>query len=299
MDGTHNADVSSGVANWLCTATFGCSPDQTVNGIFGSGSNPTLWTYPTPPIDFGGITVDLSSLQGYAASSGVYIPPSDQYGWRITFNPDGTVSARKVNGTIQVWGYTIENGWKKERTVMSNTQAVTTYAVPADCPVVFVEDDVWLDGVVSGKVTLAAADVDTANTDRSIILNDNITYANAEGDGLTAIAEKDVLVGLQVPDTLTLHGVFIAQLGRFGRNHYSTSFLPANLDQYVIRSTLNTNGTVVSNGRIGTKWTSGGSFVSGFSQRNDTYDIELAKSPPPFTPATSDDFKFVDWREQN
>jgi lipoprotein-anchoring transpeptidase ErfK/SrfK len=63
------------------------------------------------------------------------------------------------------------------------------------------------------------------------------------------------------------------------------------LDQYVTRSTLNTNGTVVSNGRVGTKWTSGGTFVSGYSQRNDTYDRTLAQNPPPFTPTTSDDFK--------
>jgi len=298
MDGTHNADVSSGVSSWLCTATFGCSPSQTKNGVFGSGSNPALWKYPAPPIDFAGLTVDLSDLQGYAMSSGVYIPPSGKYGWHITFNADGTVSARKVNGTIQIWGYTIENGWQKERSVMSNTQAVTTYTVPPDCPVVFVEDDVWLDGVVSGQATLAAADVDTPNVDRSIILNNNITYANPKGDGLTAIGENDVLVGLQTPDTMTINGVFIAQLGRFGRNHYSTTYLPSSLDQYVTRATLNTNGTVVSNGRVGTKWTSGGSYVSGYNQRNDTYDIELAKNPPPFTPATSDDFKFVEWREQ-
>ena len=229
----------------------------------------------------------------------MYIPPSDKYGWRITFNPDGTVSARKVNGTIQIWGYTIENGWQKERTVMSNTEAVTTYTVPANCPVVFVEDDVWLDGVVSGKVTVAAADIDTPNVNRSIILNGNITYAHEQGDGLTAIGEKDVLVGLQTPDIMTIRGIFIAQLGRFGRNHYAESNLPASLDPFVKRSVLNTTGTVVSNGRVGTKWTSGGTFVSGYSQRNDSYDIELAKSPPPFTPATSDDFKFVDWREQN
>lgn len=308
MDGTHNAPVTSGVATWTCTSQFGCSGNQTKNGVFGAGSNPQLWDYPVPPIDFGSITVDLVRLQGFATSSGVYIPPSGQHGWHLIFNTDGTVSARRVNGAIQIWGYTIEQGWQQERTVMSNTQAVTTYAIPADCPVVFVEDDVWLDGVVSGKVTLAVADVDTVGIDRSIILNGNLTYANAEGDGLTAIGEKNVLVGLQVPDSMTIRGVFIAQLGRFGRNHYCANDcssrqgnqgLPSSLDPYVTRSVLNTIGTVVSKGRVGTKWTSGNPpvFSSGYAQRNDSFDRALAASPPPFTPATSDDFIFKSWRE--
>jgi hypothetical protein len=108
---------------------------------------------------------------------------------------------------------------------------------------------------------------------------------------------------------MDINGIFIAQKGHFGRNHYCTAEcdsshsgnegLPNSLDQYVTRSTLNTNGTVVSNGRVGTKWTSGNVFVSGYNQRNDTYDRTLAQNPPPFTPTTSDDFKFVLWQDQN
>jgi hypothetical protein len=214
---------------------------------------------------------------------------------------------RKVVGAIQVWGYSIENGWQQERTVMSNVQNETTSVILPACPVIFVEDNVWLDGVVRGKVVVAAADVTTPGVSRSIILNGDITYASGSGNGLTAIAEKDVLVGLQVPDVMTINGVFIAQLGRFGRNHYcqndcsstaGNQGLPGTLDPYVIRSTLNTNGTVVSNGRVGTKWTSGGTFISGFAQRNDTYDRALAQDPPPFTPAISDDYEFVQWSDK-
>lgn len=307
MDATHNADVSSGVSSWLCTATFGCSPNQTVDGVFGSGSNPTLWKYPVPPIDFNGITTDLTKIKNYATSSGLYIPSSGSYGWNVVFRDDGTVKIHKVVGTVQVWGYSTENGWEQERTVMSNVQGGTTYTLPADCPVLFVEDDVWLEGVVTNKVTLVAADVSASNVDRSIVLHDNITYGNSDS-GLTAIAEQNILIGLQTPDVMDINGVFIAQKGHFGRNHYCKSDcsskkgnqgLPSNLDDYVTRAILNTTGTVVSNGRVGTKWTSGGTFVSGYSQRNDTYDTELAKSPPPFTPATSDDFRFVEWREEN
>lgn len=308
MDGVHNATVSSGVASWLCTSSFGCSPSSNKNGVFGAGGPSSLWSFPAAPIDFDGITVDLTKIKGYATSSGVYIAPSGGYGWRVTFLADGTASIRKVVGTTQVWSYSLEDGWAQERTVMSNVQAQTIYTIPASCPIVYVEDNVWVDGVVSGKVVLAAANLITAGQDRSVILNDDLTYANS-ASGITVIGEKDVLIGLQTPDVMDINGIFIAQKGHFGRNHYCTAEcdsshsgnegLPNSLDQYVTRSTLNTNGTVVSNGRVGTKWTSGNVFVSGYNQRNDTYDRTLAQNPPPFTPTTSDDFKFVLWQDQN
>lgn len=308
MDGTHNATVSSGVSTWSCTSSFGCSPTSNQNGVFGGGSPSSLWQFPAPQVDFNGITVDLTKLKNYATSSGTYIPPSGGYGYRVIFNSNGTVDIRRVVGTTQVWGYSLETDWVQERTVMSNVQAQTLYTIDADCPIIFVEDNVWVEGVVSGKVVLAAANLITAGAERSAIINNNITYASASGNGLTLIGERDVLIGLQVPDVMTISGVFIAQNGKFGRNHYcqndcSTTSgnqgLPGSLDPYVLRNTLTTNGTVVSNGRVGTKWTSNGTFVSGFSQRFDNFDRNLSANPPPFTPVTSDDYKFIIWQDQN
>lgn len=304
MDGTHNAPVTSGVATWICTSQFGCSGNQTKDGVFGAGSNPSLWNFPVPPVDFNGITVDLIHLKGYATSSGgVYLAPSGTYGWYVVFNADGTITARKVTGVTTVWGYSTDNGWLQENTVMASTGSATTYTIPTTCPVVFVEDNIWVEGSVSGKVILAAADVTSANVDRSAIVSGNLVYAHSSGDGLTLLGEKDVLVGLKTPDTMTMRGVFIAQKGKFGRNHYEASGtygLPASLDPYVTRSVLNTIGTVVSKGRVGTKWTSGSPpvFVSGYAQRYDSFDRTLSAMPPPFTPSTSADFVFKSWQEQ-
>lgn len=307
MDGTHNADVTSGLTTWSCTSSFGCSPTSNQDGVFGAGGPQSLWRFPVPTVDFNGLTVDLAEMKGYATTSGIYVPPSGGYGWRITLLADGTMELRKVVGAIQVWGYSIENGWAQERTVMSNVQDEDISIILPECPVIFVEDNVWLEGVVYGKVVVAAADVTQAGVDRSIIINNNITYASATGNGLTAIAEKDVLIGLEVPDVMTISGVFMAQKGKFGRNHYcendcsstpGNQGLPGTLDEYVIRSTLTTNGTVVSNGRIGTKWTSDGAFISGFSLRYDNFDRALAESPPPFTPTISDDYEFVRWSDE-
>lgn len=164
----------------------------------------------------------------------------------------------------------------------------------------------WLEGEVHGRVTIAAADMDSPGVDPTMILHDNITYSTATS-GLLAIAEEDVLVGLVVPNNMELKGIFIAQNGHFGRNHYCTSCwggwwgpnygLPSHLDGYVERNSLTMYGTIVSNGRVGTKWTSDGSFSSGFQNRYNSYDRNLVSDPPPLTPEVSDTYQFIEWRE--
>lgn len=303
MDGTHNSTVSSGVSTWLCTSSFGCSPDSTKAGVFGAGGPSSLWNYPETPIDFSGISVNLALLKNYATSTGVYLGPSGNYGYKIVFNSDGSFDSYKVTGTQAIWGYSSQNGWMQERSIITSTAAAVLHAISTSCPVIFVEDDAWVEGTVSGKITLAAANQSGSGSDKNIILSNNLTYAHSTGDGVTVIGQGRVLISLQSPDTMELHGVFIAQNGWFGRNYYTTSgsnAVPSNLSSYVLRSTLNTYGTVVSNGRTGTKWSDGsGNFISGYSQRNDTFDRALSFAPPPFTPSTSSDYKFVLWQDQN
>lgn len=296
MDGTNNSTVTSGQATWSCTPGFNCTPTTTKPGVFGAGANFALWSYPSTPVNFTGITVDLSAMQTKAQSGGgFYIAPSTKAGYHITFKSNGTFDVRKVNSKQNepngvAWGFYMN--------ILSGESFVGNYAIPSACSIIFVEDQVWLDGVVKGKVTLAAADVDTPGKDPSIILNDNLTYATATS-GLLAIGEYDVLIGLKVPTDMTLNGIFVAQLGHFGRNYYNYG-LPAAWASYNKRNSLTLNGTIVSNGREGTKWVNGsGVYVSGFNNRFNSYDRNLVNDPPPFTPKVSDTYKFIEWREVN
>jgi hypothetical protein len=315
MDGTNNSTVTSGQETWSCNSTFGCSPTSVQDGVFGAGPNDELWSFPSTPINFTGLTVDLAAMQSKAQTGGGrYIGPSGsgKSGYRVVFNAAGTISVYMVDSTTSYYGYTTEDGWQTERNVIATQHLVGTYPIPTSCSVIFIEDKVWLEGTVKGKVTIAAADVDTAGVDRSMILQGNILYADADS-GLLAIAEDDVLIGLNVPNTMTLNGIFAAQNGRFGRNRYcetassgdgcnSTYRLPStgiNLRQYTKRNTLTVNGTIVSNGREGTKWTYGGNYVSGFNIRNNSYDRDLVSDPPPMTPEVSDTYEFIEWREEN
>lgn len=297
MDGTNNSTVTSGQENWVCDGTLPCTPDSvgsTVDGVYGDGPNSALWTFPSTPINFLGLTVDLADMQDKAENGGgIYIPPSSDYGYHIILQPDGSFDLYNVRQKEnEPNGY----AWGHQLNILKGTQFIDNYEIPESCPVIYVEDQIWLEGEVNGKVTIAAADVDTVGEDPSIILNDNITYAN-EDSGLLAIAEFDNLIGLVVPDDMELNGIFIAQNGHFGRNHYDTS-MPNAWEEYIKRNSLTMNGTIVSNGRVGTKWvSSGGVWLSGFNTRYNSYDRNLVSDPPPLTPETSDTYRFIEWRE--
>lgn len=302
MDGTNNSTVTSGQENWVCDGSLPCTPysnGTTLDGVYGDGPNSDLWSFPSAPINFTGLTVDLADMQDKAENGGgIHLGDSGDYGYRISFQSDGTVDVYVVDSTYSYWGYSSEDGWQVERHVINDDDFLATYAIPPACSLIFVEDKVWLEGEVSGKVTIAAADIDTAGVDPSIILNDDITYVNDES-GLLAIAEENVLVGLVVPDDMELNGIFVAQNGRFGRNHYVTSgsqdVLTAH-NGYVYRNSLTMHGTIVSNGRVGTKWNCG-YYCSGFDTRYNSYDRDLVAEPPPLTPETSDTYRFIEWRE--
>lgn len=300
MDGYHNSYIGSGQASWTCTSSFGCSPSQTVNGVFTTTANatPGLFTFPISPVDFNGLTLDLADMKTKAQAAGIYYGPSTGYGYRVIFNGDGTVTIRRVNSTSSYWAYSTAEGWHSdERNVIGSTSFVATRTIDSDCPLLYLEDKVWLEGSITQKVALAAANL-SSGSQTNIVINDDVEYVTGTNAGLLAIAEDDVDVGLVVPYDMQADGIFIAQNGRFGRNHYDTAYLVSSLDPYVIRGTLTRVGSVVSNGRVGTQWTSGGVTVSGFQNRVTSFDINQVDDPPPLTPETSDVFRLTDWRQE-
>lgn len=300
MDGTNNSSVTSGQATWNCTTSFGCNPGGTRDGVFTTTANPntSLFEFPSAPVNFSGMTVDLALMQEKAQTNGLYFGPAGngRPGYHLIFRSDGTVEVRRVNSKQnEPNGY----AWGRYMHILNGTTLIGVYTPPADCPLIFVEDQVWVEGEVNGKFTLAAADIDSSGVDPSIILNDNITYADTDS-GLLAIGEFDVLIGLVVPDDMELNGIFIAQKGHFGRNHYDTS-MPNAWEEYIMRNSLTINGTIVSNGRVGTKWVStpSGTYLSGFNNRYNAYDRNLVLDPPPLVPRTSDLYQFSQWRDAN
>ena len=304
MDGRNDSVVSSVQTSWTCTNSFGCSPTQTVDGVWASPSsnaNTALFSFPASLIQFANIDGDIDLMRDRAINGGgIHIPGTNEDGYWVIFNANGTVTIREVTNT---YSYTAENstGTFTERNIIQSYSTVGTYPINPSCPLIFVEDKVWLEGVVGAKVTIAAAST-TDGIDQSIILEGNITYNNPETDGLLVLAEHDVLLGVEVPNDMTVNGIFVAQGGRYGRNHYTYSRLPnppgpTNYKPYYDRNSLTMIGTVVSNGRVGTQWVSSGSFISGFRNRTNSFDRNLVDDPPPLLPSTSEVYDFVRWRE--
>ncbi len=305
MDGTANAPVTSSLSSWLCTSAFGCAPDQTKEGVWGAGPNQSLWDYPVPQVDFAGIAADFTSLKTTAVATGLYFPRYSSgnsigaaywRGYHLIFNGNGTVTVHRVSATVRKYPTFLNPAEPQiDRTLISNETLYGTYTIPAACGLIFVEDNVWVEGIVDTKVTIVAANVTVTGVAPNAMLPNNLTYQATDGtDGLTLIAENNVLITPNSPNNMTLNGVFIAQGGAFGRNYYGCP------SSYEPRGTLTILGTTVSNLRTGTQWINGCGSGSnaGYQSRIDAFDRKLSTDPPPFTPNTSTDYQFVDWRQE-
>jgi len=298
MDATNDSLVSSSVSSWTCTTSYGCDPDSTEEGVFGAGVS-ALWQYPVPQVDFSGIASDLVSMKDLAQNSGgIYLPDSGAQGYHIYLQSDGTFDVYRVDSTGDGdYSYSWQWGWEYEYYNILSETFLQTYTPASDCGLVFVEDMLWLEGTVNGKITIVSADLVNANIETDVLLMNNIEYSTLDGsDGITVIAEEDVLLPLQVPNDMTIRGIFIAQTGHFGRNYYhaAVGYNPT----HAYKNSITVNGTIVSNGRSSTRYDCSNVYCSGFNTRSNSYDQTQAKDPPPLTPYTSTDFRFVEWREQ-
>ncbi|MDO8521755.1 MAG: hypothetical protein Q7S08_00515 [bacterium] len=328
MDGANNSNVTSKVSTWTCDSTYGCSPSQSKPGIWGNGTGFNLWSYPAADIVFDSMSVNFSTLKTYAETSGIYLAPTaayvagvqqgssyssvgsdDQHGYHIVFRSDGKIDAYRVTGTSAVTSIHIDNTsqWATDyHTIVSETLLTgSPFTIPSGCSIIYSQAKVWLEGTVSGKITVIAADT-TGVINPDIILQNNISYAAGDGTtGLTAVAQHSVLYPLIVPDQMSVRGIFVAQSGYYGRNFYNCYYGGADSR----KTSLTLQGTIVSKQRPVARWgynslgwgcAGGGSSsdYSGFNTRTTTYDRILAFSPPPFTPATTVDYKLTMWREQ-
>ncbi len=309
MDGTANSPVTSSLSSWLCTSSFGCSPNQTENGVFGAGTPTNLWQYPTPQVDFNAISANFTSLKTTAQTSGEYwsygTKSSNQNGVHLIFNADGTVTVKKVTAVSAPTVVAFVDGTsgpRSDNSLIKTESTIGTYTLPATCGLIFLENRAWIEGTITKKVTVVVADVTDANGAADAILTNNITYSAYDGTaGLTVIAQHDVLVGPTSPSTMTLNGIFIAQDGAFGRNLYTCPGPYEGGNGSTRLASLTILGTTVSNKRTGTKWINGcNNFTSdaGYQSRTDSYDRRMASDPPPFTPAVSSDYELLDWHEK-
>jgi hypothetical protein len=306
MDGENRSLVASAQNEWICTSSFGCSSCPTSAGcqiqggdcncpgvLTTANGNEDLFSFPVPPFDFNAITVDLAQMKNVAQSSGIYLPPSNTInpqgkGYHLIFRNDGTVEVRIITNLSKTRAYSQEEDWHYDYFTITSEYTYNTSAIPSLCSAIFVEDNLWPEGVINEKLTVASANLINPNLDTDVILQGNINYALEDGsDGLTLIGERNILIGPNSPNQMELRGIFVAQRGRFSRNHYPNN----------IREELEIYGSIISSGRVGTQWTSGSQIVSGYQKRETYIDPYLLYNPPVFTPFVGSQYKIVGWEE--
>ena len=191
------------------------------------------------------------------------------------------------------------------------TQAlVGTYAIPST-GVIFVKDNVWVDGTVNGtRVTIVAAAV-IGQTDptaySSITVNNDLRYSHTDGtDTIGLIAQGNVNVGFVSADTLEIDAALIAVNGRIGRYYYSTNCSYQGVD-YWHRTSISLNGMIATSLRYGfaymaNVWNCGGSIgyiAGGYCGRTINYDANLLYAPPPSFPQATTQYQVIQWQQIN
>lgn len=312
MDGTNYSLVTSAQEEWILTRSFGYPPCPDVchfdvegncicPGVFTTANgNEDLFSYPVPSFDFEGITLDLAQIKQLAQTEegSIYLPPStdidpEAKGYHVIFKSDGSFEVWIITKLDSTLAYSLEEGWYYEYSIIDEEYLYNSYPIDPTCSLIFVEDNLWVEGEVKGKVTIASANLISPTEDTDVWLPGNIEYTALDGsDGLAVFGERNVLIGPDSPNIMTLRGIFIAQKGHFGRNHYTGDAPTKRGDLLTIY------GSIVSNGRVGTAWLNpAGEIVSGYLKRENYVDSNLVYNPPPFVPYVSSDFKIVNWEE--
>lgn len=282
FDGTANSIISSAVATYTCKEHIGCGFDQEKDGIWGDGEPKDYWKFPVPAEDFEIVTAELAVIRDSAQTNGIYLSPSGEQGWRLEFLANGSINIYKVTATNCYKGQDI--GESKFEWFCVDVKTLGTpvnYSAPAN-GFIFVDDDVWVDGVVNGYVTVGTGE------GKSVIINNDITYTAKDGNHLLGlIGKEDVLLPHDSPEDLEINAVLLAQNGAAKRYFYSGD----------TKDSLTLYGSVVSHDAWTFNWSSGGgSIVSGYEVVTINYDPSLLYNPPAGFP-TGSEYHLVKWEE--
>jgi hypothetical protein len=317
--------VSGSAANLMTsTKTTGTSSLSTVTrrwGVYDAGDPipPASLTTTTatfnagreigvPALDFAGITVDLAQMKTAAQTSGKYYAASGSgLGYHIVLANNDTFNIYTVNTLATGGGGCEAREWWNTPSCpiipnsswSINTQTIlgggTNVPFPAN-GIIFVEDNVWVDGsITTARLTIAAANLSGIGTQKNIIVNSDLRYnATSGAEVIGLIAQDNFWIGVNSSMDLRVDAAILAQNGRVSRYGYRNC---TNED----RSDLTLYGMFASNkryayGNLGSGCSTG--FSSGYQDtRTYIYDPYLLYGPPPSFPLTSAQYQILSWDE--
>ncbi len=294
FDGTCDAEVTSAVEEYDTAAAHHGS-NGTQPGIWGSADADCqqYWSFPEPAIDFDLFTLDMTKIRTAAQDGGIYLAPSGKSGYRLQFKSDGTVDIIRVDAvrTGDVTYVNDQGVWAADSEQIKTPKLLRNEVLPAN-GVIFVEDDVWVDGVVNGRVTVAASRLtSTPSRYATILINGNLQYSARDGgDVLGLMAEGDIIIPKHAPNNLIVDAVMLSQNGHVYRRQY---------DRNDRRSSIEVYGGIITN--LNWTWSyvdQWGNVTHGYESTSSIYDTHLTYSPPPLFP-TTENFEVISWHEDD
>ena len=267
-------------------------------GVWTTNANPetvflNCTNFPAGTVDFAGITVDLAQMKTDAGLNGFYLNYTP-LGYDIHFNADGTFDVYKVtalepDGDIGLGdGITITDSYD----IATETLQSSANPIPNN-GLIFVEANVWVKGIVNGRVTVATGrfpDNPTKYTSITIV-NDLVNNSSDGSDVIGLVAQNNVQIGYYSEDNLEIEAAVLAQNGKFYRPYYYDFRDPST---HNTRDTITITGSFAMNTRYGLHWCCP---ESGYSTRNINYNNSLVYAPPPSFPTTGE-YAFISWEEK-
>ncbi|MBI2037321.1 MAG: hypothetical protein HYT15_00090 [Candidatus Magasanikbacteria bacterium] len=281
FDGVGDAPITSAMATYTCKGDQGCGNDEKP-GIWGQGGPTQYWKFPVPAKDFTAVTASLAQIEENSdpEDGGIKFSSSGQQGWRLQFTSSSQFTAYKVLTTNCYKAKDVgSNSWFWPCIDAASYDSGTVYNMPSN-GYIFVDDTVWVDGVVRGRVTVGTS------VGKSIIINGNIIYTAKDGtDVLGLIAEQNVLIPKNSPDDLEIDAALLAQNGAAKRYYYSSN----------TKNSLLIYGSIITNKAWTWSWVNASSVViSGYVNTDATYDANLTYGPPPGFPVGSE-YNLLSW----
>ncbi len=256
-------------ASWY----WGTQPGVAGTGVFGGAK-----LYPVPAVDLNQISVDITNLKTMASTtSGKYIDSSRSNGYHIILKSNNFDLYKVTKYNTTAFSITTES-------------SVGNYSYPSN-GVIFVNDNLWIEGTVNNqKITVVAADP-TANSNqmKRIIIPNKILYTKYDGtDKIGLITQTDILLAKDAPTDMEIDAAMIAKNGQIRIDNFNQ-----------IKNKIKVYGSMSHN--TGLAWSyagNNGSVVSGYRYTETVMDKYNVLNPPPEFPKTGT-YSVLSWREEN
>jgi hypothetical protein len=244
-------------------------------------------SFPVSAVSFTGVTTDLANAKNQSQNGHGKYFDSTGLGRRIILKSDGTYDVCTVdwaNGNLHTISRYLRSSGGGTCSSCSGL-CLSNYPIPND-GIIFVEDNVWLEGTINNKrLSIVAANLSGGGTQKDIYIginNTNLRYAAYDCNNMLGlVAQRDVRVLGECPDDFVVDAALLAQTGTVGINDNGFSG----------KTSLTFNGAIAS--YLQPYFAHGN---DGFAVRTYNFDNNLLYCPPPYFP-TGTEFTIDLWEE--